>query len=71
MSLTESIVEDAALTWLGELGYTIGHGAQIAPGEPAAERDGFGEVLLAGRLRVSGTPSTPSRGLGNVRHVWA
>jgi hypothetical protein len=23
MSLTESIVEDAALTWLRELGYTI------------------------------------------------
>ena len=22
-------------------------------------------------LYVSGTPSTPSRGLGNVRHVWA
>jgi type I restriction enzyme R subunit len=51
MNLTESIVEDAALSWFGELGYTIGHGAQMAPGEPAAERDGFGEVLLAERLR--------------------
>jgi type I restriction enzyme, R subunit len=51
MSLTESIVEDAALTWFGELGYAVGHGPQMAPGEPAAERDSFGEVLLVGRLR--------------------
>jgi len=51
MSLNESIVEDAALTWFGELGYAIGHGPHIAPGEPAAERDSFGEVVLVGRLR--------------------
>jgi hypothetical protein len=41
MSLNESIVEDAALEWFGELGYTVGHGPQLAPGEPAAERDSF------------------------------
>jgi type I restriction enzyme R subunit len=51
MSLNESIVEDAALTWFGELGYAVGHGPQLAPGEPAAERDSFGEVVLARRLR--------------------
>ncbi len=51
MSLNESIVEDAALTWFGELGYAVGHGPRIAPGEPATERDGFGEVVLVGRLR--------------------
>ena len=45
MPLTESIVEDAALGWFGELGYAVGHGPHIAPGEPAAERDGFGEVV--------------------------
>lgn len=48
-SLTESIVEDAALTWFGELGYAVGHGPQMAPGEPAAEREefitGFNEAL--------------------------
>ena len=27
MSLNESIVEDAALEWFGELGYAVGHGA--------------------------------------------
>ena len=36
MSLYESIVEDAALTWFGELGYAVGHGPLTAPGEPAA-----------------------------------
>jgi len=51
MSLNESTVEDAALEWFGELGYSIGHGPHIAPGEPAAERDSFGEVVLVGRLR--------------------
>jgi type I restriction enzyme R subunit len=51
MSLNESIVEDAALEWFGELGYAVGHGPHIAPGEPAAERDSFSEVVLVGRLR--------------------
>jgi type I restriction enzyme R subunit len=51
MSLNESIVEDAALEWFGELGYAIGHGPHIAPAEPAAERDSFGEVVLVERLR--------------------
>ena len=51
MSLTESIVEDAALEWFGELGYAVGHGPHLAPGEPAAERDSFSEVVLVGRLR--------------------
>jgi hypothetical protein len=50
MSLNESVVEDAALAWFGDLGYGIGHGLELAPGEPAAERDSFGEVVLLGRL---------------------
>ena len=51
MSLNESIVEDAALEWFGELGYAVGHGPHLAPGETAAERDSFGAVVLVGRLR--------------------
>ena len=51
--LNESIVEDAALEWFGELGYGVGHGPHQAPGEPAAERDSFGDVVLAGRLRTA------------------
>lgn len=33
MLINESIVEDAALNWLEELGYAIGHGPYLAPGE--------------------------------------
>ena len=49
--LAESTLEDVALDWLAELGYTVRHGQEIAPGTPAAERDGFGEVVLKWRLR--------------------
>ncbi len=54
MTLNESIVKVAALEWFGELGYAIGHGPHIAPGEPAAERASFGDVVLVGRLQVHG-----------------
>ncbi len=50
-ALNESDVEEAALEWFGELGYAVVHGPQIAPGEPAAERESFGDVVLVGRLR--------------------
>jgi type I restriction enzyme R subunit len=39
MSLNESIVEDATLEWFGELGYGVGPGPQLAPGEPASVGD--------------------------------
>ena len=70
MSLNESIVEDAALEWFGELGYAVGHGQHLAPGEPAAERDSFGEVVLVGRLREAIrrlNPAIPSRTLATLR----
>ena len=51
MSLNEALVENSALEWFGELGYAVGHGPQLAPGEPAAERVSFGEVVLVRRLR--------------------
>ncbi len=47
----ESVVEDAALTWFEELGYAIGHGPHMAPGEPASERNSFSDVVLVARLR--------------------
>ncbi len=53
MTLHESDVEEAALSWFGELGYAVGHGPHLAPGEAAAERDSFAEVVLAGRLRAA------------------
>lgn len=51
MNFTESTVEEAALEWFGELGYAIGHGPEMAPGESGSERLSYGEVALEGRLR--------------------
>ena len=48
---TESIVEQAALAWLENTGWSVKNGAEIASGEPAAERDDYGRVVLAQRLR--------------------
>ena len=55
---TESVVEDAALEWFGELGYSILHGPEMAPGEPASERESYEQVILEGRLR--GSPGNDS-----------
>ena len=49
-SFTESTVEDAALEWFEALGYSLAFGPDIAPGEPAAERASYAQVLLLGRL---------------------
>jgi type I restriction enzyme R subunit len=51
MSLRESTVEDAALGWFQDLGYAVLPGPQQAPGEPAAERESFSDVVLVGLLR--------------------
>jgi type I restriction enzyme R subunit len=59
MSLNESHVEDAALEWFGELGYAVGHGPHLAPGEAAAERDSFGEVV---QFRFAQTLTRPLPG---------
>jgi len=48
---SESVVEDATLAWLKGLGWTIKNGPEIAPGELAAERKDYGQVLLEDRLR--------------------
>jgi len=45
MSINEFSVEDASLTWFWELGYTLGHGLRIELGEPAADRDSFGNEV--------------------------
>jgi len=50
-SFTESVVEEAALAWLESTGWQVRSGVEIAPGEPAAERDDYGQVVLVQRLR--------------------
>lgn len=51
--LNESHVEAAALAWLEELGFAALHGPDIAPGELAAERSDYGQVVLDARLRAA------------------
>jgi type I restriction enzyme R subunit len=51
MTLNESVVEVAALEWFESLGYQVGHGPDLAPGEPASERDSYADVVLVGRLQ--------------------
>ncbi len=67
--LTESVVEDAALAWLESLGWTIKHGAEIAPETPAAERTDYGQVILEQRLRdalARLNPQLPSEALDDA-----
>ena len=50
-TFTESTVENAALTWLESLGWSVAHGPAIAPDTPGAERSDYGAVVLERRLR--------------------
>jgi hypothetical protein len=45
------VVEEAALAWLGDAGWQIAHGSDIAPGMPAAERRDHDDAMLAKRVR--------------------
>jgi len=49
MTLTESMVEAAALEWFGELGYSCLGAEALTPAH--GERESYGEVVLVGRLR--------------------
>jgi len=63
--LGESELED----WLEALGYEILRGLSIAPGEPAAERSSYDQVILEGRLRAALkrlNPSIPAECLDDV-----
>ena len=50
-TITEAVVEEAALAWLVDLGWSVAHGPDIAPDTPNAERDEYGQVVLERRLR--------------------
>ncbi len=44
--ITEGIVEQAALNWLSDVGYSYLHGPNTAPDEPAAGRGYLFRCLL-------------------------
>lgn len=50
-SISESVIEQAALDWLQNEGWTIIHGPDIAPGMPDGERKDYGRVILEERLK--------------------
>ncbi|MFH1467840.1 MAG: type I restriction endonuclease subunit R [Pseudomonadota bacterium] len=51
MSSFESVVEEAAIAWLGDLGWHHIPGPVLAPDGDAPERDSYRTVILEGRLR--------------------
>jgi len=58
-SFDESVVEQAALDYLREIGYSTQAGPNIGPGEVAQERDSWEQVHLLGRLREAGRRLNP------------
>ena len=53
MTVNEDTVEQAAIEWFEELGYAYLAGPSIAPGEPGAERDSYGDVVLKSWLTAA------------------
>lgn len=69
MNLRDSHVEKATLAWLESLGWMVKHGPDIAPGELAAERTDFAQVILTQRLRdalARLNPQLPSEALNDA-----
>jgi len=73
--VAEDDLEQAALGWLDDLGYTVVRGRDIAPGEPAAERDAFADVVLKQRfyrafakLNPGASPAVAAEALHQVTH---
>ena len=50
-TLTEAVVEEAALDWLAGLGWQVAHGSEIAPDTSGAERADYSQVTLERRRR--------------------
>lgn len=73
-AFTESLVEEAALTWLAAVGWQRRHGADIAPGEAASERSDFAQVMLVQRLRdalVRLNPALPDDAISDAMRKLA
>jgi type I restriction enzyme, R subunit len=62
----ESGLEAAVLELLRELGWQVEYGPEIAPGESAAEREDYREVVLSGRLREAVVRLNPDLPFGAV-----
>ena len=68
----ESEVEEAALEWLSELGWEIGHGPDISHEGESPEREDYNEVILNNRLRnslIRINPSIPEKGIEEALRI--
>ena len=68
-TLNENTVEQAALSWLRELGWDVAYGPEIAPDGPSPERDDYVDVVLERRLRAALArlnPGLPSEALDDA-----
>ena len=57
--ISERVVEQATLAWLEDLAWVQSHGPDIAPDTPNSEREDYGQVVLARRLRYAFTELNP------------
>jgi type I restriction enzyme, R subunit len=79
VNFTESTLEEAFLDYIASLGWQVAFGPDIAPGELAAERDDYLDVLLARRLQTALARLNPSlppealedafRKISNIPHL--
>ena len=63
---SEATVEQAALDWLGDIGWATANGRDVAPDAPAAERVDYAQAFLPNRLRsalASLNPDLPTEAL--------
>lgn len=69
--VTEDSLEQWVLEMLAELGWQTVHGPNIAPGEPAAERADYREVILESRLAAAVSDLNPGLPADAVADVVA
>ena len=69
-ALTEAEVENAALGWLADLGWSVAHGPDIGPGSAREERSGYDSVVLEGRLRDALARLNPSLSNEALDDAW-
>jgi type I restriction enzyme R subunit len=67
--ISEGVVEEAALSWLAELGYAIAHGPDISPDGAAPERENYAQIVLSGRLRAALARLNPHLAPDSLDHV--
>jgi len=68
--LTESVLEQIVLGWFSELGYSVLHGPDIAPGEPGSERTDYSNPLLPDRVKFSLSRLNPSLPLETLEEAF-